>query len=91
MCLYILEFVPKFHHCSYYLGWCTDGTFNRRFGQHIAGSGAKIIKRALEAGIAVYPVLIVAGTRADEARYKTWENNGRVLKHLEKEREKGNV
>lgn len=84
MSLYILKFEPQFRHAKYYLGWCRDGTFKKRLGMHLTGRGAKIVKRAIEAGIDIIPVLVVAGTRADEKRYKSWCNNGRVLKRLEK-------
>lgn len=82
MSLYILEFQPKFRHAQYYFGYCRDGNFNQRFAQHISGQGAKIVRRAIEAGCTVHPVLICAGNKADETRLKKWENNGRVLKYL---------
>lgn len=78
----MLKFNPPFRHAKFYFGYCKHGNFKHRFHQHMTGNGAKIIQRAIEAGIEIIPVLLTEGSLQDEHRYKKWNNNERVLKCL---------
>jgi predicted GIY-YIG superfamily endonuclease len=77
--LYILKIVPPMHHAQYYTGYCADDRFEERLAEHLDGRGATIIRRALEAGHQIQPVLTFPGNRTDERRLKNRHNTPKFV------------
>lgn len=53
---YLLHFDNKVHGAQHYLGWSVH--IDRRIRQHLKGDGARLVRQALRAGIAVELVRI---------------------------------
>lgn len=80
--VYILQFVPPFKHAQYYIGYCDDERFEERLAEHHNGHGATIVRRALEAGHRVQPLITLPGTRQDERRLKNQHNTPRIVHQI---------
>jgi predicted GIY-YIG superfamily endonuclease len=64
--VYLLCIRPPLKHASHYAGW-TEGPVEDRLARHLAGTGARLIRAALKAGLSVHLVRTWAGaTRAFE-------------------------
>jgi len=49
--VYLIHFENKLSHAQHYIGYCEDGRLDQRFAEHLAGTGANILKVCNERGI----------------------------------------
>lgn len=69
--LYLLHFEPQVGRCRHYLGLTRTPRLARRLAEHMAGRGARLTTRAIEAGAAVSLVrLWTADDPQEEQRLK---------------------
>lgn len=80
--LYILKFVPAFHHAKYYVGWCYPGGLYKRLQAHRTGRGAHITRAAIEQGHRLELIWDHPGTREDERRIKKQKNTPEFVDRL---------
>ena len=80
--VYILQFVPPFKHARYSVGYCDDDRLADRLTEHRSGHGATLVRRALEAGHSVQPVITLPGDRRDERRLKNQHNTPRIAARI---------
>lgn len=73
--LYILHFSAPYKGCCHYIGM-TDN-FDKRMKCHRAGSGAKLMKAVLNAGIDFEAFIIGEGGREEEKKLKASKNSKR--------------
>lgn len=73
--LYILHFSKPYKHAKHYLGF-TDN-FDARIADHRKGSGARLVKVILEAGIDFEAFAINDGDRKAERLLKNQKNAAR--------------
>src|SRR3974390_1356749 len=73
--LYLIHLDPPYKHAGHYLGWtsCPE----RRFDQHKAGQGSRLLRFALAAGCKLTVVWTRPGTRNDERRLKNMGSSHR--------------
>lgn len=69
---------------QYYMGWCNVGSLDARLEEHRRGRGARITRAFANHNIDFEVVLMMSGTRTDEARYKRWGSVGRTVRALQK-------
>ena len=88
--IYILEFSDvlgnrqnKRGQARYYVGWCEDGTLDRRIAAHRRGTGAAITRAAVNRGMTLSLVATLPGDRTEERRIKSWKNTPRLVKRLQ--------
>lgn len=81
--VYILKFHSPLgnqrHQANYYVGYCDDGTLERRLMEHRRGRGAAITQAARLRGIGFDVVLTMPGDRTTERRIKNQHNHGRFV------------
>lgn len=68
--VYFIEISPCFGHARIYVGWAHTGSTLERFAKHCSGQGAKILRKAVEAGCTLKIIHVEPGTRYDERRIK---------------------
>jgi len=73
--LYILHFSEPYKHAKHYVGFTDD--FNSRMASHRNGTGARLIKVILEAGIDFEAFPISSGDRKAERKIKNQKNAAR--------------
>jgi len=86
MMIYILEFETPLgnsnHYARYYIGYCADGSLDRRLAEHRAGSGAAMTRAANQRGIAYAVVATMPGDRTKERQLKRQKNTRRIVQKL---------
>lgn len=80
--IYILKFVPAFHHAKFYVGWCYPRGLYNRLKAHRTGQGAHITRAAVEQGHRLELVWDHPGTRDDERRIKKQKNTPDFVERL---------
>lgn len=81
--VYIIRFVPAFHHAQFYVGWTKTGGLFTRLRAHRAGKGAKICAAAAAQGHRLELVYDCVGTRNDERAIKNLKNTPKFVRALE--------
>jgi len=71
--VYLLHFSEKFHHCQHYIGWTKY--LDARIKHHKAGTGSRLVRAVVGAGITVTLV-------------RTWANTDRKFERKLKNRKK---
>jgi predicted GIY-YIG superfamily endonuclease len=61
-CCYLVEISPPFRHASHYAGLTAD--LPRRWAEHLAGNGSRLLAAALDAGCTIKLVRVWYGTQA---------------------------
>lgn len=77
--IYILKFVPQFHHAKFYVGWCKPRGLMHRLKQHRTGQGAHITRAAIQQGHRLELVIDFPGTRDQERRIKNGKNTPKFV------------
>lgn len=80
--VYILKFVPAFHHAKYYVGWCYPNGLYKRLKAHRTGQGACITRAAVEQGHRLELVADFPGTREMERQIKRRKNTPEFVEQL---------
>jgi predicted GIY-YIG superfamily endonuclease len=70
--VYLLHFERRVSNAQHYLGFTNDERLEQRLTEHVSGRGAKLVKRVLEQGVAIYLARVFPQLNAnDERRLKT--------------------
>ena len=76
--VYLICFDRKYHHARHYLGFCEDGNLEKRMDAHMMGSGSKLLRAVVEAGIGWKVVQLWEGDRSFERKLKRRKNSGKL-------------
>jgi hypothetical protein len=60
----------RYRHAGHYTGWCQRGRLESRLGEHLAGTGARLLQVVQQAGLHAVLVRTWAGTLKHERRLK---------------------
>jgi len=83
--IYILEFQPPFHHAKFYVGYCETNRLEARLEQHKKGSGAKICRAAVLAGVHLHLVTTFPGNRQTERMIKRMKCTPRIVARIRRD------